>query len=82
MLENDCEKDSEILMSKLEQTVKNFSVKIKCKRKEKPIPWINAEILSLMKERDSALKQALKVKTVKARNIFVILRNKVVKNIS
>lgn len=42
---------------------------------------MNSDIVKLMIERDLALKNAIKSKSVSARNLFTTLRNKVVKNI-
>lgn len=77
----DCEKDSETLLTTIEKTIKDFSSKINYKHNKNLLPWINSDILKLMKERDLALKNAIKSKSTSARNLFTTLRNKVVKNI-
>ncbi len=45
------------------------------------VPWINVDILNLMKERDHALKTSLKTKLSSDRYRFTMLRNSVVKKL-
>lgn len=51
------------------------------RRKKNAFPWLSSDIHKLMRERDSALKAALKSKLVTDRLKFVGIRNKVTKEI-
>jgi hypothetical protein len=49
----------------------------KCRITHKPRPWLNDSIISLMKQRDSALRKFKRNKTVAAFEKYRVLRNKV-----
>ena len=73
----DSEEDTQIFTKTLEKTLE----KIKHKRNKNQIPWMNSNIIQLMKERDKVLKNALKTKSTHDRSHFAMLRNKVVKQL-
>lgn len=56
LIGKDQEEDSLIFSKVLDHTIKDFSSKYSCKNKEHTVPWINSDILKLMKEQDLALK--------------------------
>lgn len=69
-------------MAVIQKTIKSFMKNIKQKpRKRNHLPWLNSTIWSLMKQRDYALKTAIKTKTTHDRHKFTSLRNKVTKEI-
>lgn len=51
------EEGSKMFATKLQSLVKEFTRKVKGKKKTNALPWLNTEIFNLMKERDSALKR-------------------------
>lgn len=77
LLRTNCEMDCESFIAAIERTIKNFSCNVK--RKKNILPWMSSDILKLMKERDLVLKNAIKTKSVSAKNLFTTLRNKTVK---
>ncbi|XP_046707928.1 uncharacterized protein LOC124387560 [Silurus meridionalis] len=54
---------------------------IKHKHNKNILPWMNTDILKLMKERDCALKNSMKSRSASAKILFTTLRNKTVKAI-
>lgn len=69
-------------MAVIQKTMKGFMKNIKQKpRKRNHLPWLNSTIRSLMKQRDYALKIAIKTKTTHERDKITSLRNKVTKEI-
>ncbi|XP_056291865.1 uncharacterized protein LOC130207340 [Pseudoliparis swirei] len=74
----DIEEDSKAFSDKLENTMKDFSCKFRHKHIKHSVPWMNDDILKIMKERDSALKTAIKNKSSHDRQHFAMLRNRVV----
>lgn len=54
--------------------------KVKVRSKKLNLPWINERLWTLMKQRDVALKMALKTKTKYDKRVFTTLRNKVIKD--
>jgi len=81
LLENDLEISSQILTEKLQSTIHEFSIRIKCKNKKQSLPWMNEKILKLMKERDNALKISTNSKMSTDRFKFVKLRNTVTREL-
>lgn len=78
----DVETDSQQFLSKIKSTINSFLKETKPKHRQKSIlPWVNEEIRKLMKERDRALKTALKSKTEHDKRRFTTLRNKVTKEL-
>ena len=77
----DHEEDSQIFSKELESIIKDFNCKFRRKNNKNTVPWINADILKLMKERDLVLKTAIKTKLSYDRQHFANLRNKVVKKL-
>lgn len=78
---NDLEMTSQIFTEKLQSTIHEFSIRIKCKNKKQSLPWMNEKVLKLMKERDNALKIATKSKMSLDRYNFVRLRNTVTREL-
>lgn len=58
-----------------------FMKKVKVRSKKLNLPWINERLWTLMKQRDVALKMALKTKTEYDKRVFTTLRNKVIKDL-
>ncbi len=71
----------ETFSKKLESTIKDFSCKLNPKNKKHTVPWMNSDILELMKKRDLALKNCKQIKFNHDRQHFAMLRNKVVKTL-
>lgn len=78
---NNIEEVSRMFSTKLQNLVKEFTRKVKGKKKVNALPWLNTEIFNLMKERDSVLKRSLKTKLNSDRHRFTSLRNQVIKEI-
>ena len=54
------EEDCSIFTNEIESIVHNFTKKVKGKKNQKrSLPWLNSEVLKLMKDRDLALKRVL-----------------------
>ncbi len=77
----DYEEDSEIFTKRLENIITDYTCKFNHRKKKNMVPWINVDILNLMKERDHALKTSLKTKLSSDRYQFTMLRNSVVKKL-
>lgn len=75
----DLEIASQTFTEKLQSTISDFSIQMKCKNKKQSLPWVNDNIKQLMKERGNALKLATRSKRTHDRSKFVMLRNKVVR---
>ncbi len=73
--------DSRTFSKKLGSTIKYFSCKFNPKNKKHTVPWMNSDILELMKKRVLALKTANRSKFSHDRQHFAMLRNKVVKTL-
>lgn len=58
----------------------HFTKKVKSKQHRNNLPWLNNEIIKLMKNRDNALKQSLKTRTTSDKQIFTSLRNESLKD--
>lgn len=70
------------LMCELQTTIQSFMRKVKYKPgKRNYLPWLNENIRSLMKQRDQALKMALRNNVEHEKRLFTTLRNKVVKEL-
>ncbi len=61
----DSEIASQIFTEKLQSTISDISVKMKCRYKKQSLPWVNDNIKKLMKECDNALKLATRFKYIK-----------------
>jgi len=81
LIGKDQDEDSQIFSKKLESIINDFSCKLNPKNKKYTVPWINSDILKLMKKRDLALKTANRSKFSHDRQHFAMLRNKVVKSL-
>ncbi len=81
LIGKDQDEDSQTFSKKLESTIKDFSCKLNPKNKKHTVPWMNSDILELMKKRDLALKTANRSKFSHDRQHFAMLRNKVVKTL-
>lgn len=68
---------SKIFSNKIQSFITEFTRKFKNRPIKNNLPWINADILKIMKERDAALKKAIKTKLSHDKHYFVMLRNKV-----
>lgn len=80
MKEQDVHSCCSHIMNNIEGIIKKFLKKQKnCKQKS--LPWISEPIRKLMKQRDQALKQAIKSKLNTEIAIFKSLRNRVVKDL-
>jgi len=77
----DSDKDNQTFLITLERTIKEFTQKFKYKHNKNIVPWINQDIIKIMKERDLALKLANKTKSTHDRGRFTMLRNKVVRSL-
>ena len=78
----DVENDSHLFLSTIKSTMNSFLKETKSKRGQKStLPWINDNIRKSMKERDQALKIALKYKKENDKRRFTSLRNKVTKEL-
>lgn len=74
--------DSNTLLTTIKNTIDDFARKAKTKKRQKnSLPWFNTDVWRLMKQRDHALKQALKSKLEHDKRTFVMLRNKVIKEL-
>ena len=69
---------SQIFSSTIQSIITEFSRSISCRNRENSLPWMNADILKLMKERDLALKMAIRTKSYHDKYHFAMLRNKVI----
>ena len=76
---NDIEASSDSFIKKLNDIVTHFTKKGNSKQRKNDLPWLNNEIIKLMKSRDNALKQSLRTRTASDRHIFTSLRNKVLR---
>lgn len=78
----DVEEKRQSVISAIQSVIHRFQKVIKTKHSQKRVlPWIKGDIWKLMKERDSALKTTNKSKINADRHTFVMLRNKVTKQI-
>lgn len=78
----DVDKDTNVLLSKIQNLTKQLLKKSKSKGNSRyTLPWISSDIRRLMKERDNALKHFPKSNSLTDRHIFVSLRNRVIKEI-
>lgn len=78
----DVETDSHLFLSTIKSTMNSFLKEIKSKCGQKStLPWINENIRKSMKERDHALKIALKSNMEHDKRRFTTLRNKVTKEL-
>uniref|UniRef100_A0A8C8E3R6 Reverse transcriptase domain-containing protein n=1 Tax=Oryzias sinensis TaxID=183150 RepID=A0A8C8E3R6_9TELE len=77
----DTENDGKLFLKTLKRTITEFTQKIKQKPYKNTVPWMNSDIIKLMKEQDQALKKANKTKLTHDRGLFAILRNKVVRSL-
>lgn len=78
----DLDADCQIFISTIQSIIKHFQREIKPRRcKRYVLPWISEDILKTMKERDLALKSALKSKQMHDKRKFTTLRNRVVKEL-
>ncbi len=68
----DSEIASQIFTEKLQSTISDISVKMKCRYKKQSLPWVNDNIKKLMKECDNALKLATRFKYIKYSLFFLI----------
>ncbi len=50
------------LQKRLENIITDYTCKFNHRKKKNKVPWINVDILNLMKERDHPLKTSLKTK--------------------
>lgn len=76
------EENSQSVISAIQSVINRFQKVIKTKHGQKRVlPWTKGDIWKLMKERDSVLKTANKYKINADRHTFVMLRNKVTKEI-
>lgn len=78
LLGKDLSEGSQIFSSKVQSIITEFTSKLKCRNKKNSLPWINADILKLMKERDLALKMAIRTNLFYDKYHFAMLRNKVI----
>ncbi|OON91327.1 MAG: hypothetical protein ATN33_01430 [Epulopiscium sp. Nele67-Bin001] len=76
---NDVEASSDSFIKKVNDVIIRFMKKGKSKQHRNHLPWLNNEIIKLMKNRDNALKQSLRTRTISDRHIFTSLRNKVLR---
>ncbi len=56
-----CEEYSGIFTKRLENIITDYTCKFNHRKKKNMVPWINVDILNLMKERDHPLKPHLKL---------------------
>ena len=78
----DTEVSCSTFFSTLNEIRANFTRKVKQKHGQKTtLPWLNDTLWQQMKDRDSALKRALKSGHSSDRLIFTTLRNKVLRNL-
>ena len=77
-MEKNLSEGSQIFSSKIQSIIAEFSRSIRSRNKKNSLPWINADILKLMKERDLALKMAIRTKFYHDKYHFAMLRNKVI----
>lgn len=75
---NDIVASSGSFIKTVNDIITHFAKKGKSKQRENNLPWLNNEIIKLMKNRDNALKQTLKTRTTSDRQIFTSL-NKVLR---
>ena len=78
---NDVSFTSQCFTEKIHKTIKDFSKESRKKHKRSSLPWINENVIQLMRERDRALKTSLKSKRITDRHIFTALRNKVTREL-
>ena len=78
LLGKDLSEGSHLFSCKVQSIVTDFSHSIKCRNKENSLPWINPDILKLMKECDLPLKRATRTKLYHDKYHFAMLRNKVI----
>lgn len=71
--------DCSNVAKEIQQIIIQFTRIIKLKARKNGLPWLNKFILKLMKERDHSLK--LSIKLGHNRHQFILLRNRVVKEI-
>ncbi len=81
LLGKSSEDDSKIFIQKLQSSTDKFTCRPRHRKKKNTIPWINTNILNLMKKRDMALKIARKSKLSYDRHTFIMLRNREVKEL-
>ncbi len=72
LIGKDQDEDSQTFSKKLESTIKDFSCKLNPKNKKHTVPWMNSDILELMKKRDLALKTANRSKFSHDRQHFAV----------
>lgn len=78
----DIRNSSDMFLTTINKIISSFTRKVKNKSRQKmTLPWLNDALWQQMKERDFALKRALKSGHSNGRHIFISLRNKVVRNI-
>lgn len=58
-MEQDCERDSGLLVSTLEKKIKDYRVRIKHKSNKNLVPWITSDILTQIRKTDLALNMKL-----------------------
>lgn len=76
----DIESCSNNFIKSVNEMVTRFTKKAKLRKSKDNVPWLNSDCRKLMKERDRALKKYLKTKISSDRQIFTVLRNKVIKH--
>lgn len=72
---------SKSLMTMIDKVKSEFSKNITYSRKKQNLPWLNEQVWALMKQRDYALKTAVKSGLAHDRRTFQQLRNKVVREL-
>lgn len=70
---------SNVFMKVIQHTISKFRKKVKVKPQKNHLPWLNSHIWPLMKQREHALKSALRAKGVHDIQISTSLRNEVTK---
>ena len=68
---NNVDTSSDSFIKKVNDIITHFTKKGKSKKQRNNLPWLNSEILKLMKSRDSALKQSLKTKTTSDTDLHI-----------
>ena len=72
---------AESLMTMINKVKSEFSKNITYSSKKQNLPWFNEQVWALMRQRDYALKTAIKSGLAQDRRIFQQLRNKVVREL-
>ena len=82
LVSNDVSFTSQCFTEKIHKTIKDFSKESRKKHKRSSLPWINENVIQMMRERgDRALQTSLKSKRITDRHIFTALRNKVTREL-